>query len=382
MKQLLLILVFTASVRGSLCAQSVPDPVEPAARRGIDFVYNLEFERADSAFLRLVTEFPGNPAGYFLQAMVLWWRIVLDLENEQYDKEFYARLDHVIDMCDSILQKDEDNVDAIFFKGGAIGFEGRLKFHRNDYLAAANAGRKALPLVQEAQSLAPQNYDVLLGSGMYNYYADVIPEEYPFLKPVLLFIPPGDKKKGLEQLTLASQKGRYASTESAYFLMQVYFYYEKDYLKALEIARELHNRYPNNMLFHKYVGRCYVMMSDWVHARETFMDIVSRANKGARGYDAATEREGEYYLGQSDLNQRQFDAALSHFYRCDDLSRSVDKNGPSGFMVMANLRIGNIFDLQQKRDLAVQQYEKVSSWKDYRGSIAAAEQYRKTPYTQ
>jgi len=33
-------------------------------------------------------------------------------------------------------------------------------------------------------------------NGMYNYYADVIPKEYPFVKPLILFIPGRDKQKG------------------------------------------------------------------------------------------------------------------------------------------------------------------------------------------
>jgi tetratricopeptide (TPR) repeat protein len=383
MNRLYLILFLGLFLRCPLEAQVNPDTAfDAVAKRGIDEVYNLEFERADSDFTQLVRLNPNRPVGHFFSAMVLWWRIMIDLDNEQYDNEFFTALDNVIEMCDSILDKNENDVDAIFFKGGAIGFKGRLKFHRDDYLAAANAGRKALPLVQEAIDLAPRNYDILLGAGMYNYYADVIPQEYPFLKPVLLFIPPGDKKKGIEQLKLASQKGRYASVEAAYFLMQLYFYYEKDYTQALEIARRLHDRYPNNMLFHKFLGRCYVLTNNWQMVHQAFGDVVARVQMGQRGYNAVAEREAEYYLGQYDMNVRQFDNALNHFFRCDELSRTLDRSGPSGFMVMSNVRIGNVFDMQGKRAFAIKQYQKVSAWKDYKGSVSMAEQFIKTPYAQ
>jgi len=202
---LLLSVVLSSPLQSQAKADSAFDA---AARRGIDAVYNLEFEKADGEFDQLITMSPNRPIGHFLHTMVTWWRIMIDMENEQFDQEFFDALDRVVDMCDSVLDRNENDVDAMFIKGGAIGFKGRLKFHRNDYLAAANAGRKALPLVQGAMELAPGNFDVLLGAGMYNYYADVIPQEYPFLKPVLLFIPPGDKKKGIEQLKLASLKGR------------------------------------------------------------------------------------------------------------------------------------------------------------------------------
>jgi hypothetical protein len=51
-------------------------------------------------------------------------------------------------------------------------------------------------------------------------------------------------------------------------------------------------------------------------------------------------------------------------------------------MVMANLKIGNIYDLLARRDLAVKQYEKVLDLKEYKESYRLAERYLKTPYMQ
>ena len=353
---------------------------EAAAQQGIERVYNLEFEEAERDFRSMIAMAPERPAGHFMLAMVTWWRILIDIDDERYDDTFLEDLDRVVAMCDSILEIDDRDVGAIFFKGGAMGFEGRLRFHRNDYLAAADAGRRALPLVQIAMELAPENNDILLGSGIYNYYADVIPREYPFLKPLLLLVPAGDRQKGLEQLTRAAEHGRYASIEASYFLMQVYFFYEHDYGKALDIARTLHQRFPNNMQFHRYLGRCYVALSAWDSAGVVFGEIARRAEAGQRGYTATIEREGQYYLGLQELHRQQYDAALQHLYRCDELSRTLDLSGPSGFMVNANLKIGTIYDLQGKRDLAIQQYRKVLEMDEYRDSHEQAERYLTQPY--
>jgi tetratricopeptide (TPR) repeat protein len=349
--------------------------------RGIHNVYNLEFEKAEAEFRQLVVMRPHHPAGHFFLGMVTWWRIVIDLDNTEYDESFYDAMDRVVEMCDSILDTDPDNVTAIFFKGGAIGFKGRLKFHRDDYLAAANAGRKALPLVQMASELDPRNYDILLGTGMYNYYAEVIPSEYPWLKPLLLFVPSGDKKKGLEQLTTASEKGKYSSIETTYFLMQIYFFYEKDYPKALALAHRLHGQFEGNMLFHRYLGRCYASLTNWPETRRVFSQILDRVEKGQRGYTENAGREAEYYIALCDMNTRDYESALAHFFRCDSLSRSLDEKGPSGFMVMANLKAGNIYDIMGKRDLAVDQYNKVLSMKEYLDSHKQAVQYLKSAAT-
>ncbi len=350
-------------------------------QQGIREVYDLRFEEAEKDFKSVRSLRPHDPAGPFFLAMVDWWRIVIDMDNTSYDEKFYGEMDDVVAMCDSILEKNPNDVNAIFFKGGAIGFRGRLKFHRNDYIAAANAGRLALPLVQTASELDPDNYDILLGTGMYNYFAEVIPQEYPYIKPLLLFIPSGDRKKGLEQLTLAAEKGKYASVETWYFLLQIYFYYEKDYPKALGIAQQLVHRFPDNVLFERYLGRCESVLGDWYATRAVFEDVAKRAQEGKRGYGPNAEREAEYYIGMGFMNARNDEAALQHFFRCDELSRSLDTRDASGFMVMANLKAGMIFDLQGKRDLALAQYQKVLDMKEFKDSHTQAEQYLKTPAT-
>ena len=363
-------------------AQNLDAEFETHTQRGINEVYNLDFENAENEFRRLVVLRPKHPAGPFFLAMVQWWKIQTDLDNDQYDDQFHDALDGVIALCDEMLEHNQNDVTALFFKGGSIGFQGRLETHRSQWLAAANAGRKALPIVQEAASLDPNNYDIQLGMGIYNYYAEIVPREYPFVKPLMVFVPPGDRQKGIEQLRLAAEKGKYASVEASYFLMQLYYQFEKNYPLALEIATRLHERFPNNMLFHKYLGRCYVSLAEWSQVAEVFREISSRAQQGQRGYTPATEREAAYYLGLCAMNDRRYDEALKHLYRCDDLSRAVDKGEVSGFMVMANLKVGNIYDAQSKRSLAVQQYQKVLDMKEYMGSYKTAEQYLKTPFVR
>jgi tetratricopeptide (TPR) repeat protein len=366
----------------TVVAQNEDALFDSTTHRGIERVYNLEFEKAEKDFRLLIHMRPGQPAGKFFLAMVLWWRMMIDIDNTEHDEEFLSDLDGVVDMCDSLLAKNPEDVTAMFFKGGAIGFQGRLMFHRNDYIGAANAGRKALPLVQAAAALDPKNYDILLGSGMYDYYADVIPQEYPFLKPLLLFVPPGNKERGIEELTMASRRGKYASIESTYFLLQIYYLYEHDYGKALSLAQELHRRFPRNMLFHRYLGRCNVSLSNWSVAQRIFSEIVVDAQAGMRGYGADAEREAQYYLGVTAMMEGRYEEGLQHFYRCDELSRTLDREGASGFMSMANLKIGMIYDIQGKRDLAISQYRKVLDMKEYKDSRGQAEQYMHSPYTQ
>ncbi|MDZ4746664.1 MAG: hypothetical protein SGJ05_11785 [bacterium] len=71
--------------------------------------------------------------------------------------------------------------------------------------------------------------------------------------------------------------------------------------------------------------------------------------------------------------------ALTYFFKTDEACRAIDED-PSGFMVKTNLKIGQILDLQGKREMALTQYEKVLSWKDVQGSHAEAKRFVHAPY--
>ena len=367
----------------TLRSQWIADPaIDTHVQRGIDYIYNLEFENAEKEFTEVIKLRPDHPVGFFFQAMIQWWRIMINYDDESQDEKFYDMLDVVIDMSEKRLDANPNDVTALFFKGGSVGFRGRLRANRGKWVGAANDGLVALPLVRKAFELDPKNYDVLLGIGIYNYYADVIPDNYPIVKPLMIFFPSGDKKKGLEQLILASQNAKYARVEASYFLMQNYFQYEKDYLKALDIARKLNTKYPRNPLFHRYFGRCLVSVGYLSEANDVFLEVAKRFREKQTGYDSYDGRESYYYLGKYEFIGGRFENALKYLFLCDEMSRKLDKDGASGFMSLANLMIGMVYDAQKKRDLALGQYNKVLAMKEYENSRRDARNYMKNPYVR
>lgn len=353
---------------------------EERSQSGIRAVYNLEFDRAEREFEWLASHYPAHPAGKFFLGMIEWWRILIALDDESRDDIFLRKMDDVIELCDSLLENDPNDITALFFKGGALGFQGRLRANRSSWITAANDGRLALPIVQKAFAIDPENSDILLGIGIYNYYAATIPERYPLVKPLMVFFPSGDKHKGIQQLETASEQARYAGVEAKYFLLQLHFTYEQQYDKALEIASSLHRRFPRNVLFHRYVGRSLFILSRRTEAEVVFTDILRRCDSRLEGYGAFVEREARFYLGMIAMDRRQWDEALQQFYRCDALSRDLDRKEQSGFMVLANLRIGMIYDVQKKRDLALKQYRKVTAMRNFENAHTMAHQYMKAPY--
>lgn len=367
MKKLLLILIlFTITS----FAQS---DFETRVKEGIKQIYNIKFDDAEKTFRNLIADYPDHPAGRFFLAMIDWWKILLDLDNEEHDDIFFQKLEDVIFQCDEILKKDKSNVDALFFKGGSIGFRGRLRALRESWLKAADDGREALPIVERAANLDPDNLDVQFGFGIYNYYADVIPNEFPLIKPLMIFFPSGDKKKGIEQLRNTAFNGRYANYEARYFLMTLYYRYENNMLAADEFAKMLLDEFPDNPVFQRWRGRIAIRRGDWTLADILFKDVIYKAENDYPGYNLpASLREAAYYVGYNARDYGFLDSAKTMFEKCYELSKQIDKKQESGFQINSLLYIAMIEEQQGRKESAIELYEKVLSMREYGNSHTLA----------
>lgn len=347
--------------------------------KGIKQIYNIQFEDAEKTFRNLIADYPENPAGRFFLAMVDWWRILLDLDNKSNDDIFFQKLEDVIYQCNQILKNDEDNVEALFFKGGSIGFRGRLRSIRGNWLKAVDDAIEALPIVQKAAKLDPLNLDVQLGFGIYDYYASVIPDKYPYIKPVMIFFPKGDKEKGLQQLTNTAMNGKFAKYESQYFLMTSYYEYENDLTNADKYATMLVNEFPNNPIFERWKGRIAVRRGDLYNYFNIFSNVHKKVLENYPGYNNKSEREATYYIGLYYKTLNQPDSAIKYFKICEEISKEIDKE-ESGFLVNSTLYLGMLNDIIGERKIAIQYYNRILEMKNYQNSKDLAKSFLNNPY--
>jgi len=369
-KKIFLLIIFLSAIATAQDAK-----FDSLVTVGIKQIYNIKFTEAEKTFRNVIASYPDHPAGRFFLAMIDWWRILINPDSEKYDEIFYQKLEDVIYQCDQILKKDPENVDALFFKGGSIGFRGRLRAYRNSWLKAADDGRAALPIVERAAELNPDNVDVQLGFGIYNYYAAVIPEEYPMVKPLMLFFPKGDKEKGISQLVKTAESGKYANYEAQYFLMTLFYNFENNPIKADEYAAKLTQEFPDNPTFQRWKGRIAVKRGNLDSASEIFKDMLTKNEKGFTGYNNKTVlREAHYYIGLNHFNTARYDSSLIHFKECERISKEIDED-ESGFLVNSVLYQGMIYDVTGKRNDAVKRYEDVLDMDEYLNSHKLAESY-------
>ncbi len=343
-------------------------------KAGINQIYSIKFTEAEKTFQLLKKEYPKHPASRFFFAMIDWWKIILSEENEEQDDIFYDKIEETVDFCDEILDNDPENIDALFFKGGAIGFRGRLQVMRESWFSAADDGREALPLVELAHKLDPDNVDVKLGFGIYNYLAAVIPEKYPIVKPVMMFFPSGDKQLGLNQLKEAASAGKYSKFEARYILITFFYYFENDMNSAEIYANQLVQSFHDNPVFERWRGRIAARKNEWTLVDSIFKDVLKKADKNLEGYNTPmVRREANYYIGNNLRNNENYTDAFLYFKKCIEESKKIDGDKASGFRINATLYSGTIMEMRGKYDEAKKYYNAVLDMREFNNSHTQAE---------
>ena len=371
--------VLHARAQASSPPSVLSDPfLRDVGKTGLDHLYNLEFDQAHKAFDRIEAHYPGHPIGPFLKSLTIWWEILLDLEDQSHDDEFYKAMDDVVARADRMLMRDEHDVDAMFFKGAALGFRGRLRSNRGHWFKAAMDGKKAMDYVLRVPELESQNPDFSFGKGLYDYFAAVVPDKYPYVKPVMVFFPEGDRERGLEQIRHTAENGYFIRTEAAYFLLQINYLYELDYEACVRYVSWLRKHYPRNAFFHVLEGRVYARWNRWDRSETIFHEIVERFKQGQTGYNAALAEQSLYFLARREMRKRDHQAALTYLHQLEALSsRSQDE---TYYKVMGRLRQGMAYDALGQRRTAIARYREVLKMKEHSHAHKSAEDYLKEPY--
>ena len=322
-----------AAVRGGpayaallcLCLSAALQSQAPPPRRGLTGVaglsaaYNAIFDaRFDEAGRLTARACSGasaapQPACQLLEAVTVWWRIQLDPYNTGRDAEFTAAVDAAIRDATSWTMREPARAEAWFYLGGAYGAKAQWRSLRGERLAAARDGKRIKESLERALVLDPAMADAYFGLGLYRYYADVAPTALKMLRWLLL-LPGGDREGGLEQMLRAQRMGQLVRSEADYQLHIVYYWYEKQPHRAVELLDELAARHPYNPHFPQAAADVVdFYIDDTAASLRRWEALLGAARRRAVAEPALTEVNARLGIG-SQLDQlSRSDEALEHF---------------------------------------------------------------------
>jgi hypothetical protein len=324
-------------------------------------IYNFKFDRAEKQFRSLRRRYPNHPMPYFLLGLSTWWKIQpSNFQTTQYDKPFFAYMDTAITKAQKLFDADNNNYEASFFLSAAYGFDARLHAERHDWRKATVGARRSLNFLKKSQEANGLSPEFQFGQALFNYYAVWIPDNYPLLKPVLLFFPKGDKKLGMQQLRSVANNGFYTATEARVFLMRILKNEENNAEEALPVSKFLATNYPDNGYFQRFYALLAYDQGEFNDCERVSREILDKINKGMPGYEAISGRYASYFLGYLMQNRyRDLTKAKDYFQRCIVFAESTgDTTG--GFYLFANVNLARIAVKEKDSSAARRYYDVVA----------------------
>ena len=368
-----LLFVFFFSISFGLLAQ--PQPVSRTmlltdigiqleSTEAVNALYNFKYRVAEAKFEELKQRYPFHPMPYFLLGLSEWWKIVpTNIRATQYDDKFFAYMDSSMYFAERMYQEDPGNYEAAFFLAAANGFTARLHSERKNWRKTTLYGKASLDYLEKAKNGNELSPEFLFGEALFNYYAVWIKENYPLLRPILLFFPDGDKKKGIEQLKTVANNAFYTRTEAQFFLMKILANEENKPADAMPVARYLASTFPDNAYFQRFYAReCYVL-GDLNELERVCTQILEKISRGMPGYEEISGRYASFYLGY--LNQRRGNHDLAkQYYQQSIRYASVTDEMKSGYTISSFLNLARMADKDKDYPAARDYYKQVRTLAD------------------
>jgi hypothetical protein len=332
--------------------------VQIEATEAINKLYNFKFEEADAEFRWLRYRYPRHPMPYFLMGLSEWWKMVPNTDDTRYDDRCLALMDSCIDLADKLYDEKEDKIEASFFLSAAYAFKSRIHSERKHWTRATFAGKNALKYLERCKGKSEISPELLFGDGLFNYFADWIPANYPMLKPILWLFPKGNKQLGMEQLEKVGNNGFYTRTEARYFLLQIYGY-ENQYAKSYDLAKYMHQTYPDNSYFERYYLRSAFVRGYTTEAEATALVLLEKISAGKTGYEAVTGRNAAYVLGYYNQHYHKNAVKAKEYYeKTVDFSTQA-KAFTAGYYLSAMIGLAKIAEAEKDYNTALGYYKTV-----------------------
>jgi tetratricopeptide (TPR) repeat protein len=365
---------------GALSA--VRDPQVDAA---FDHFYNMEFEQATHDFEKIVARRPRDPSAVnHLLTSVLDHELydtgamnTGEYANDSFigqthrpgDPKVNQRIQQLVAQAESLeegeLKAKPNDVDALYARGVT-----RADFALYTALierAWFSALRNAVGARQDHERVLEldANYvDAKLVVGTHNFVTGSLP--WGVKVAVALVGLSGTKEKGLQYLReLGHSNGENAV--DADIVLCLFLRREHQYDEARGIMEGLAARFPRNYLFALEVANLLRDSGRWDEAEAGYRKVWQNGREGKYGtlhYELAAWGLGELLLSRKDY------AGAAAAY---ELTNEVANPDPETLQ-KANLAAGKMYDLLQKRDMAVKKYQTVVA---ENGGTALAEEARK-----
>lgn len=342
-------------------------PADPLNAAAFDHFYNLDYDRAIAEFEQVRSRHPDDPfAVNHLLTAVLFRELdrigalnAGDYANDSFvsaprrpaDAKTKERIKQLVERALQLenkrLDANRDDIDALYARGVTRAqFSTYTALIERAWISALRNAVGARRDHERVLELDPNYTRAKLIVGAHNYVMGSL--SWPVKAAAAVVGLGGSKEKGIQFLQEAAG-GTGETSVDAKIVLIVFLRRERRYEEALQLAQSLIPAYPRNLLLALEEGNLLRAAGRSSEAATVYRRIWQSGRDGRYGrlhYELAA-----LSLAELLRNQKDYAGAAGAYEQVSQ----VPKPDPE-MLQKANLGAGEMYDILEKRDLAMQKY--------------------------
>jgi tetratricopeptide (TPR) repeat protein len=345
-------------------------PDDPLNATAFEHYYNLDYDHAIPEFEKVLDKYPDDPSAVnHLLTAILFQELYRmgalntgEYANDSFvttphrpaDPKVQQRIKELVDRAKKLEEKRLDtnpnDLDALYARGVTRGqLSTYTALVERSWISALRNAVGARHDHERVLELSPDNPDAKLIVGAHNYVMGSLPWSVKVL--IAIVGQRGNKEKGIKYLQEAAAGNGEASVDARIVLV-LFLRREHRYNEALPIAQALVSRYPHNLLMALEEGNLLRASGQNSEAAGAYRRIWQAGREG--GYPKLHYELAAQSLGDLLRNQKDYAGAAAAYEQVSEVARPDPE-----VLQKANLGAGEMYDLLQKRDLALKKYQAV-----------------------
>jgi tetratricopeptide (TPR) repeat protein len=368
-------------------------PKDPLTDVAFEHFYNMEYDRATQEFEKLVEKHPDDPFAVNHLLTVVLMHDLYDTgamnTGDYANDSFIGRTprptdpkikDQIKDLVKRALALEEqqlksnpNDINALYCRGVTRAqFAVSTGLVERAWFSALRNAVGARHDHERVLELDPAYTDAKLVVGTHNYVVGNLPWSVKVAAAIAGLS--GSKDKGLAYLRdVAKSDGE--NSVDAKVVLTLFLRREHHYDEAMGYMQDLTAKFPKNHLFPTEIANLQRASGDLPAAEATYRRVWQNGREGKYGtlhYELAAWGMGELLRSKKDL------PAAAAAYELVNQAPAPDPD----ILQKANLAAGEMYDLMQKRDLAMRRYETVLAGNANTGPADQARRYIREAYRE
>jgi tetratricopeptide (TPR) repeat protein len=389
-----ILLAVLLSAAGSLCAAN------GWIEEGNEAFYNLDYDQSIAAYQKALEASPDDPVLHnHLAHAVLYRELFRDgaLESElvsgnnsflrrpkleppaEVEKSFFAEIDRAMQISQGRIAKNPRDTVALHALSVSFALRANYGFLvRKSWKASLSDSSQARKYDNIVTTLEPDNYDAKLLQGGYDYIVGNLTWSLRALGFIAGFH--GDKQRGLHTIEEVAAKGRENRVDAEIVLCALYRR-EGQATRAIPLVSELIQRYPRNYLLRFELAQMYASIGSRQNALNMLDEVAKLKQGNTPGYERVPWEKIYYETGNLQFWFDDLDRALDNLKKVTGTPAQL-KELDLNTGVLALMRQGQIYDLQNRHNLAVTAYQQAVKFAPEAEAARESQHYINSPYTR